>query len=472
METPDGLRPDDHTKARAQDHAEGHEHEYDPESECEWCRRRRPFDIPERLVKACIAGDVVIFAGAGVSTEGDAVLPWTLYSEVAAAVGAETDVPFPTAMTTYEKANGRPALLQKIKERFDYIDAFRGLRGPATRFHRQLSTLFYVKEIITTNWDTYFEEECGATPIVIPDDYAFWGVSDRKVFKLHGSMNNLGSIVATEDDYERCYESLREGVIGSTLKHLLATKTIVFVGYSFRDEDFARIYGLIREQLGPMTPRPFIVTADQTFDLEMFPDATVITTDAAYFVEGLKDAIQEATECLLPDDRFDGIAEFGQTISDVHLRMLEALPMKDYPLVVYAASYQDGLMDALGRILTMRHTGSYSHKCDVERMAQTYEKMRKKALRAKDYWTVAYIEGYQNGMFYLLIDDDDREDAPVFHVFGADGPALYELDAFRETIADGQTLHKTAFALAKKMADRFKSRDIVPHHPPILSGLS
>lgn len=428
--------------------------------------------MPTRLVEACIGGDVVVFAGAGVSTESDSVLPWTLYSEVAAEVQAEPDASFPAVMSAFEAANARPALLQTIKKRFDYIDAFRGLRNAATGFHQELSTLFYVEQIVTTNWDTYFETECGATPIVTPEDYAFWGLPGRKVFKLHGSMNNLGSIIATEEDYERCYQALREGVIGSTLKHMLATKTIVFVGYSFRDEDFARIYQLIREQLGDMTPRPFIVTLDQDFEEAMYPDATVITTDGAYFIAELKRAIRAEKECLLPDDRFDGIEDFDQEVREVHTKMYAALSMKEYPLVTYAAVYQDGLMDAMGRILTMRHTGAYSHKCDVERMMQTYERWRKEAVRKKAYWDVAYIEGYQNGLLYLLVDDDSRPSAPLYYVFGVEGAPLYEFDAFLEAIKDGEHLHKTAYRAAKRAVERFESSDIVLHHPPILSGLS
>ena len=31
-----------------------------------------------------------------------------------------------------------------------------------------------IENIITTNWDDFFERECGATPYVSPEDFALW----------------------------------------------------------------------------------------------------------------------------------------------------------------------------------------------------------------------------------------------------------------------------------------------------------
>ena len=447
-----------------------HEHEFDSASSCFICRNNRPFDMPQAVVQACLKSDLVVFAGAGVSTESRIVLPWTLYSDAAATVGAPPEASFPAVMTAFEAAEGRPELLLLAKKRLDYIEAFPDLRFRATRFHRSLGTLFYVDSIVTTNWDTYFETECGATPIVTPEDYAFWSLPGRKVFKLHGSMHNVGSIIATEADYEKCYESLREGVIGSTLKHMLATKTIVFMGYSFGDEDFSRIYGLIREQLGAMLRRPFIVTLDEAFDAARFPGAAVITTDAAYFLEELKRALLAKTTCLLRDAQFDGIEDLLDEVQQEHLELFDHLPMKKYPMIVYSAAYQDGLMHALERILIMRGSGTYSHICDVTRMARLYVDMRRVALRRRRYWDVAYIEGYINGMIFLLSDEPERWAVPVFFVPGEDD-AISSRSKLKKVVKRGESVHKTAFREATRIAESWEE-GIVPHHPAVLLGLS
>src|SRR5690606_30134800 len=116
------------------------------------------------------------------------------------------------------------------------------------------------------NWDDYFERECNAIPIVTAEDFAFYNVEARKVFKIHGSISNYGSIVATSEDYTRCYKNLQTGIIGSFLKTILATKVVVFVGYSFSDFDFNKIYNYLKKEMGNILPHCYIVTLDKTFE--------------------------------------------------------------------------------------------------------------------------------------------------------------------------------------------------------------
>ena len=73
------------------------------------------------------------------------------------------------------------------------------------------------------------------------------------------------SIVATKEDYEKCYKRLSTGLIGANLKTLLATKTILFVGYSFRDFDFVKVIKLLKEEMGAVYPHFFIVSLDNNF---------------------------------------------------------------------------------------------------------------------------------------------------------------------------------------------------------------
>lgn len=444
-----------------------HPHTFDPDSGCPYCRGRRPFELPERLVEACLHGELVVFAGAGVSTENRTVLSWTLYDQALDAMDAieqaDAGLSFPAVMSQLEETHGRPELLQLIKKRFDYIDAFPGLSRFATRFHDELSTLFYIDTILTTNWDTYFETHCGAIPIVTPKDYAFWGLPGRKVFKLHGSISNVGSIIATEADYQRCYEELREGALGATLKHLLATKTIVFVGYSFRDDDFARIYTLMQAQLESMMPRPFIVTLDEEFDTSRYPGAALVLTDASYFLEELKLAIAERSQCFLPDERLEDVAIIADLIARVHLNMVNSIPVKKYPMVIYSAAYQDGLLDALCRVDNRRHTGEYSHTCDVRKTVIKYEDYRRDAIRGRDYWNAAYIEGYIAGLLFLIAGDEERRSVPIYFFFGAADEQVRDLKALRRVLAKGEHLHKTAYRQARKTVKSWSSH-AVPHH--------
>jgi hypothetical protein len=229
-------------------------------------RQPRRFEVPGELIEAFATGQVVVIAGAGISTESPLIGPMTLLEQLATELGIDpTTASFPQVMSAYEERHGRAALLHSIRERLEYVRAVHELDDLATAFHHELSTIYMVDSIETTYWDMSFEDVCGALPIVAPEDYAFWDAPGRKVVKLHGSISNWGTMVTTEDDYDRCYRRLGEGPMGESLLRFLTGKRLVFVGYSLTDADFVHIYDFIRTQLADTPRRPYIVTrrADQ-----------------------------------------------------------------------------------------------------------------------------------------------------------------------------------------------------------------
>ncbi len=136
---------------------------------CECCQHKIDFDLPEHLLEDFLTGEVTLFVGSGVSTESKNVYPETFFEEIAAELGCEKcDKSFSELMEEYcSQPNGRIKLISEIKKRFDNIKSFPELYRSATEFHRELATLPQIKTIITTNWDTYFEDECGAI-IILP----------------------------------------------------------------------------------------------------------------------------------------------------------------------------------------------------------------------------------------------------------------------------------------------------------------
>jgi len=114
---------------------------------CAICKNNKDFQVPQQLLDALKRGDVVIFAGAGISTEKKTVYPYTLYEDVAGELKghAASGGNFPTLMSAYcLRPDGRKKLVQKVKERFDYIRSFPEIYREATRFHRELSGLLPV----------------------------------------------------------------------------------------------------------------------------------------------------------------------------------------------------------------------------------------------------------------------------------------------------------------------------------------
>jgi hypothetical protein len=226
------------------------------------CCNKKDFIIDDYLYNQIMNSEVVIFAGAGISTESRNILPITFYEDIERELNiVNSKLSFPKLMDEYcKQPDGRRRLIQRIQSRFDDIDSFSTLERGATSFHKALSTLYPIKTIITTNWDLYFERYCKAISFITDEDMAFWNETKRSVLKIHGSISNYGTIIATTADYIQTEKNLHKGLLGSKLKSILAEKNIIFIGYSYSDTDFQEIYSFVNNSLGKFSKQSYVVT--------------------------------------------------------------------------------------------------------------------------------------------------------------------------------------------------------------------
>ena len=440
--------------------------------DCVLCKNNHEFVIDDELMGELLCGNVTIFAGAGISTETRNVLKTTFYESVANAMGKGDPYPaFPELMEAYcRQPNGRLKLLNLIKERFDHIDSFPELSRSATRFHQELGTFFPIRNIVTTNWDTYFEEYCKATPFVTDPDLAFWEAADRRVLKIHGSVTNYGSIVATTKDYQQCQDRLTSGLIGAILKTILATQTVIFIGYSLSDSDFTAIYEFVKTQMNALHKQAYVVTpfADEC---ENFRAAGFIPiqTDGSYFIAQVKTHAVAQGE-LLDDDIFDSALQLLYSVQDEHTLLHNTVKVSDFPEMIFAASYQDGLMHALERAIEMKGSGRYSHRCKVTGVIKAYLKLQKEKLKRGAYEDVSYIEGYITGLTYLLMTNEERNSVrvPMYFVFGTKDE-VSDVAGFINLLRGSPTIHKAAHKRALGYLSSLSDPESVQfHHPPWL----
>src|SRR5262249_32709922 len=86
---------------------------------CAECGEDHPFELPSDLLEAAIREDVVIFAGAGVSTESRRTMGDTFADRIRAELGnISTALSFPELLSAYEASQGRAQLLQHLRSRF------------------------------------------------------------------------------------------------------------------------------------------------------------------------------------------------------------------------------------------------------------------------------------------------------------------------------------------------------------------
>jgi hypothetical protein len=419
--------------------------------DCIFCKEDRPFEMPAGLLDDFLAGKVALFAGAGISTENRKVLKSTFYEDIAAELGYDTcSARFLDLMEELcQLPNGRLKLLTRIKERLQHIRSFPELYRTATRFHKELATLYPLETIITTNWDNYFEEECAATPFVTDQDLAFWDSLGRKVLKIHGSIENYGSIIATRTDYKKCEQALSTGIIGSVLKLILATKTIVYVGYSFQDEDFLSISSFVLRQMKGLNKQAYIITVDRNNNAYYREHGLIpIFTDGTYFISEVKKHA-ESGEHFLPDSIYADAQLILDMVRLHHQRLHKKYNCYDNPEIVICASYQDGLIHAFERILALRNTGTYSHRCQILRAFKPYDDIRKRKLSAKRYEDVAYVDGYTSALMFILLSEEEKMEHPLpfYYAFGVQYD-LINLQEYEKVVPNIRNLHKAAYKRA------------------------
>ena len=397
---------------------------------CAICGTHHTVSLDNELIEAARSRDLVIFAGAGISTEAPGRFPETFYEEIEAQLrDAPSGDPFPDVMQEFERRFGRKRLVGSMLERIEYVSTFLSLQRRTTAFHEEIATISQLDAIFTTNWDDFFERFSGARPFVLDEDFAFFALPGRRVMKVHGSVSNLSTLVATADDYARRESDLAGSVMGAKLREFLSTKVIVFVGFSLTDSDFLSIYWSVIERMGAFRPRAYVVTPVDS------PTATAfglkhLKTDGGHFAHQLKARLQESGDHI-PDSRLDRAAWFQQVVLSAHTPSALLLE-KPNNFAVFTQAYQDGLLAALGRVGLMRHKGAYSEPRAVSDIVHTYGHLFDKAIGLRRYFDASYIEGYMAATKSLLLSDDDALKLPIVQAFACPSYRKTKRDAHDE----------------------------------------
>lgn len=424
----------------------GVEHEI---CECLYCKDNNDFTIDSHLLGEIQSNNVAIFAGAGISTENPNSAPHSLYTEMA--VGCEIqncDLAFPDLAQKYtDRPDGRFELLKLIQKRFDYINKFSELRHAATKFFEELSTMPYFRTFITTNWDRYFEDLCRAKPFVTDPDMSFWDIPYRRVLKIHGTIDDYSSLVATRKDYEERSEKLKSSLIGGKLKDILNTQTCIFIGYSMTDDDFKEIFEFVRNRQGPFQKTHYFVSPNITDDAP-YPNIVPIKTDGTYFLSIIKQHLC-SSGCYLGDEIYESILDELLEVKEVQAELWESFDVHKYPQMLMSAFYQDGLIHGYQLVLDTQNEGQHSDLHYLLSKAHRYEGRISQYRSNRKYLDVAYFQGFQNVTLAMLQSaQSDSHPYPLMYYYPQIGEM--DLDEFKEKLSGLPNVHKAAFKQCQK----------------------
>lgn len=427
-------------------------------------------ELPNDLLKEIISGKVVIFAGAGISTERKYCFNTSFYEDICYSLNINPKackLSFAKLMSKFVDITGsKNELLNQILYRIEYAKNFPEIKRKVTEFHRLLRHIPYIQDIVTTNWDNFFEEYTNALPIIQDKDFVFANYnSKRKVYKIHGSISTPSSIVATKNDYDECYKNLNSGLLGSSLKLILATKTIIFVGFSFGDEDLDKIFNFIETTMTDFLPKVYIVNPFETTNKKRYKKATIIKSDACDFLQEIIKELHLKKYLFNTPDVYNKIENYLNKNKKIHFKTAE-LFQNNKELkhrIMHSLVFQDGISHALERGLANIYSGKYLQEEYLIKSLYAYRKLCDDLLLEKRYFDFSYAEGYIAGLSMFLSSKNES----YFYIPGY-GKQIKNFNLYVKEIQ--KPLNKKFERYSLKYFNKIiiEAPEHIIHHPPFI----
>lgn len=184
--------------------------------------------------------------------------------------------------------------------------SFSGLAPQA--FHNNLALIPHIHTIVTTNYDTLIEDAfcCGGIQVFRKDsECCCFQERQTHLYKIHGDVNELGSIVLSAEDYRRTIKSPSNPILWDHVLSEFTKHHVVFVGYSISDGNVLNLIEDIKSRLGSGAKGLFMVAPSisevqkkKLYSLGIKPVISDAEKFSASVVQSLKDHYAEDLHCL------------------------------------------------------------------------------------------------------------------------------------------------------------------------------
>lgn len=149
--------------------------------------------------------------------------------------------------------------------------------------HRELAQMTRCKIVYTTNFDDFIERSLALNNrkyrAVAIEEHMRPDPDTTEVIKFHGDWNHPDRMVLTESDYERRMEF--KEVMDLRLWSDLLNRSVLFLGYSFRDPNVSYLFRQVKERFErlPNTSsgrRAYIIVQDPSqFERRLFQERNI-----------------------------------------------------------------------------------------------------------------------------------------------------------------------------------------------------
>jgi len=206
----------------------------------------------ESLINQIRKGEVILWVGAGFSKPSGFLLGGELVNIIKKNVNV-TDISFfankgslDDVTEEFVQLYTRENLERILQEEF-------GKKPENLKYQQQVEKIPQITKIITTNYDTCFEQVYGdkLCKIVLDTDIVKCSkVTKMNFFKIHGDIKNPQTIIVTKSDYTKFYNKGRESLLWNEIRALITKSSVLFIGYSFEDTNVKLIFDDVLEKLG------------------------------------------------------------------------------------------------------------------------------------------------------------------------------------------------------------------------------
>lgn len=200
--------------------------------------------------------------------------------------------------------NGQPhALRREIYKLFS-------ARPKSLKTHQQLAQIPFIEHVITTNYDSLFEQAYGTDKLHVVTSgkqLPYQEYAKTTLYKVHGSLENLDSLLITEDDYHAFYAK-SDKVLWAFIESLMVSHTLLFVGYGLEDPNVVGLFMQLLDALGGNMRNVYLVAPGLhplNIDRLARRNVTYIDATGEELVEELLQSLKDTT---LPAARQGGIA--------------------------------------------------------------------------------------------------------------------------------------------------------------------
>ncbi len=164
-----------------------------------------------------------------------------------------SEISFPQALSIFRAERGDGPYFEFLT---DYIKRPKIIPLPAHHLIAQLP----FKGIITTNWDILLEDVLDEEKyhrIVKDEDVTLLSADKIPLIKLHGSITDRNSIIATVEDMIDFFP--KHPLLTNLIRVLCASRSLLFLGYSLEDIDLMQLFQGLKREIGVLIYRSYAV---------------------------------------------------------------------------------------------------------------------------------------------------------------------------------------------------------------------